>query len=102
MAKQNTGYARMKTLTVTQGSYTHSYNITDTFATPRGVVYQTLTNTEFAQLSEEDYSQRLLAFQEYVYDQETGLSDDCPDLTPGSMVFDPDTCPINLQEQIEY
>ena len=98
MAIQNTGYARMKTLTVTQGSYTHDYIITADFATPRGVTFAAISDSAFAQLSEYDYHLRLAAFQEYVFDQEPGLSDDCPDLAPGSVVFDPETCPITLQQ----
>ena len=101
MATQNTGYARMKTLTVTQGAYTHSYDITAGFATPGNTTYPAITDAEFAQLDENSYNARRSAFIEYVYSQEPGLADDCPDLEMGSVVYDPDTCPVTLQAQIE-
>lgn len=102
MAKQNTGYARMKTLTVVQGAYTHSYDITSGFASPSGTTYAALTLEAFALLSEEDYSARRAAFIEYVCAQEPGLADDCPSLENGSVVFDPDTCPITLQTDLYH
>ncbi|MBQ5959001.1 MAG: hypothetical protein IJL44_07445 [Bacteroidales bacterium] len=99
MAYQNTGYARNKTLTVTKGDYTHSYNITDSFVVQGGRSYSALSNQAFARLSPGDYNQRLADFITYVCMLEDGLAQDCPDLTTGSVIYDPDSCPVPTQEE---
>lgn len=90
----NTGYARKRTLTVTKGGYSQSYDIRSAFP-PESPVYTALTDTEFAQLSDADYERRRSDFIDYVYSCENGLQSDCPDLTNGSVVYDPDHCPIS-------
>lgn len=99
MAYQNTGYARNKTLTVTKGDYTHSYNITDSFAVSGGRSYNALNNQAFARLSPAEYNQRLQDFVAYVYMLEDGLQQDCPDLTTGSVIYDPDSCPVPSENE---
>ena len=100
MAYQNTGYARNKTLTVTKGQYEQSYNITDSFTDPtNSEEYEALTDQAFQRLNEEDYQIRLQAFIRYVYSLENGLQADCPDLTQGSVEYNPTMCPVPVQEQ---
>lgn len=94
MAFQNTGYARNKTLTVTKGDYSHSYNITDGFTAPIGGSYRAISNEAFARLTDGEYEQRRSDFIAYVCMLEEGLQSDCPDLTTGSVVYDPVSCPI--------
>lgn len=94
MAYQNTGYARNKTITVTKGDYSQSYNITDSFTATGGKSYPALSNDAFARLSPGEYEQRRSDFIAYVYMLEEGLQTDCPDLTTGSVVYDPVSCPI--------
>ena len=101
MAQQNTGYARMKTLTVIKGDYTHSYSITGGFTDLNGNPVMSLTDTQFAQLSEEAYNMLLDQFIEYVKGQEPGLANDCPDLRNGAMVFDTVSCPLTFQANEE-
>ena len=96
MAQQNTGYARMKTLTVTKGDYTHSYNVTDAFVV-NNVNNYSMTDAEFGLLSDEDYTIRMNLFLSYVFSQEQGLEGDCPDIRNGSLVWDPTTCPLTIQ-----
>lgn len=99
MARQNTGYARMKTLTVTKGDRAQSYNITDAFTPAGGQAYPALTDVEFAELDETQYGARLEAFLFHVCSHEPGLDSDCPELWEGSTVWDPDTCPVTIQTQ---
>jgi hypothetical protein len=94
MAYHNTGYARKKTLTVTKGSYTQSYDLCAAFTSPKGNVYTALSNDAFARLSDPEYEARRADFIDYVYELEDGLETDCPDLTVGSVVYDPTSCPL--------
>lgn len=101
MAYQNTGYARNTTLTVTKGEYEQSYTITDAFTDPSNAAeYEALTNQDFQRLSEAEYNIRLQAFIRYVYSLEDGLQTDCPDLTRGSVEYNPTMCPIPVQAEI--
>ena len=101
MAYQNTGYARNRTLTVSKGSYEQSYNITDSFTDPsNSEEYEALTNQAFQRLTEEDYQIRLQAFIRYVYSLENGLQADCPDLTAGSVEYNPTMCPVPIQAEV--
>lgn len=97
MAYNNTGYARKKILTVSKGSYTQSYNICNSFTAPGsgGNSYQALSNDEFSRLADAEYEQRLEDFIDYVCSLEDGLATDCPDLTDGSVVYDPVSCPLS-------
>ena len=98
MAYQNTGYARNKTLTVIKGEYEQSYTITDSFTDPsNSAEYEALSNQDFQRLSEADYQIRLQAFIRYVYALEDGLQTDCPDLTLGSVDYNPTMCPVPIQ-----
>lgn len=97
MARQNTGYARMKTLTVTKGDYSKSYNITDAFTPLGGQTYPALTDSQFAELEQSQYSARLEAFLFNVCSLEPGLESDCPGLIDGAVVWDPMTCPLTIQ-----
>jgi hypothetical protein len=100
MAYQNTGYARNKTLTVTKGEYERSYNITDSFTDPaNSEEYGALSNQAFQRLNEEEYQIRLQAFIRYVYSLENGLQADCPDLTVGSVEYNPTMCPVPIQAE---
>lgn len=100
MAYQNTGYARNKTLIVTKGEYEQSYTITDAFTDPSNATdYDALTDQAFQRLTEAEYNIRLQAFIRHVYSQEDGLQTDCPDLTLGSVIYDPDHCQVPVQEQ---
>ena len=94
MAYQNTGYARNKTLTVTKGDYSHSYSITAGFTAPNENNYKALSDDEFAKLTSAEYEQRRADFIAYVCALEDGLATDCPDLTTGSVIYDPVSCPI--------
>ncbi len=94
MAYVNTGDARNKTLTVIKGTYSHDYDLCTGFTGTGGTVYPSLSDDGFAQLSERDYETRLREFIDYVYSQETGLATDCPDMTIGSVIYDPVSCPL--------
>lgn len=97
MAYQNTGYARNTTLTVTKGDYSQSYNITAAFTDPADQTeFETLTPQEFQRLSDADYEVRLQAFCRHVYDEEDSLEADCPDLTRGSVEYNPTMCPVPI------
>lgn len=93
MAYQNTGYARCMTLTVTKGEYSQTYNITDAIHFGNRDL-PAITPEQFARLTRAEYQDRLNLFCSYVYFQESGLQDDCPDLTEGASYPDPDTCKI--------
>lgn len=103
MAYQNTGYARNTTLTITKGVTTFPpYNITDGFTDPsNSEEYEALTTQAFQRLTEAEYQIRLQAFIRHVYYEIDGLQTDCPDLTRGSVIYDPDHCPVPVQEQSE-
>ena len=101
MAYQNTGYARNKTITVTKGEYEQSYNITDSFTDPSNAAeYEALTNQAFQRLTEAEYQIRLQAFIRYVYSLEDGLQTDCPDLTRGSVEYNPTMCPVPIHVEV--
>jgi hypothetical protein len=88
----------MKTLTVTKGDYTRSYDITMQFTDPVSQIqYAAIVDDAFAQLDSNIFNQRLEGFINYVCSLEQGLSQDCPDIARGSVVWDPDACPITLQ-----
>lgn len=95
MSYVNTGYARNKSLTVTKGSYTHTYDIAAGF-THSGTTYQSLSNQGFAQLSQGDYERRLQDFVDYVFSLESGLSTDCPNLIQGAYEYNTALCPVLL------
>ena len=102
MATQNTGFARMKALTVTKGDYTHTYYITGSFVDPDSQrQYQAIDDSTFAQMSEDDFAQRRDDFIHYVCYTEDGLGDQCPNIAQGSVMWDPSTCPITLQKEQE-
>lgn len=92
MAYHTTGYARQTILTVTKGAYTHDYDIRD--AIP-GTDQAQIDDTEFARLTDGQYEKRRQDFIDYVYSQEEGLQTDCPDLTPGSVEWNPTQCPLS-------
>lgn len=96
MAYHNTGYARKKMLNVSKGDYSQQYNICSSFTEPGvgGATYVALSDDQFAKLSDSEYEARREAFIKYVYSLESGLEDDCPDLTQGSVVYDPVSCPL--------
>ena len=96
MAYHNTGYARRKILTVSKGDYNQQYNMCSGF-TYNGKAYPSISDEEFARLSEGEYQARLTDFCNYVYGEEDGLQADCPDLTQGSVVYDPVSCPLPIQ-----
>ena len=97
MAYQNTGYARNTTLTVTKGDYIQSYNILAAFTDPADdTEYAALDTEGFQRLSDPDYELRLQAFCRRVYGEEEGLEADCPDLTRGSVEYDPDHCRVPI------
>jgi hypothetical protein len=97
MAYQNTGYARNTTLTVTKGDYSQSYDITEAFADPAdGTAYDALQPDGFKRLPEAEYQARLAAFCRRVYAEEEGLEADCPDLTRGSVEWNPTMCPVPI------
>jgi len=95
MSYTNNGYSRRKTLTITKTGYSIEYVITDAFTDPSNVSYAALTDTEFAQLSDADYNTRLTSFIAHVYAVETGLEDDCPDLTIGAQTYNTTLCPLS-------
>lgn len=97
MAYNYTGYARKKLLTVTKGDYSHTYNICTGFTSTNGNsrIYASLSNDEFARLSDAEYEQRLNDFLAYVCSLEPGLQADCPELAEGSVVYDVTACPLN-------
>ena len=93
MAYINTGYARYKTLTVTKGSYTHTYNLTDGF-TAGDRTYASISDNGLATLDQTDYEKRLQDFTDYVYDLEDGLQTDCPDIVSGARSYNTTLCPL--------
>ena len=101
MAQQNTGYARMKVLTVTKGDYSQSYDITAGFHDLNGNQVPSLTPLQFAQLDDEAYNMLLEQFIAYVCTQEDGLANDCPDLRDGALVFDTSACPLTFVAEEE-
>lgn len=103
MAYQNTGYARNTTLTVTKGDYISDppYSILAAFTDPaNSAEYEALTTQAFQRLTEAEYNIRLQAFIRYVYSLEDGLQTDCPDLTRGSVEYNPTMCPIPVQAEV--
>jgi len=94
MAYVNTGDARNKTLTIIKGTYSHDYDLCAGFTAPDSTVYPSLSDDGFGKLSRSDYEARLRAFIEYVCSIETGLATDCPDMTIGSVIYDPVSCPL--------
>ncbi|MBR4137846.1 MAG: hypothetical protein IKU05_05485 [Bacteroidales bacterium] len=101
MAYKNNGYARNKVLTITLGSQTYSYDITVSFEDPdNNVRYDDLTDTQFARLSNREYERRIAAFINYVNSLHDGLHDACPNLTLGSLVHDPVSCPIDAEGRV--
>ena len=94
MAYVNTGDARNKTLTVTKGNYSQDYDLCAGFTAPDSTVYPSLSDEGFSRLSRSDYERRLQAFIEYVCSIEDGLATDCPDMTVGSVIYDPIACPL--------
>ena len=94
MAYVNNGYARNKTLTVIKGSYSHDYDLCAGFTAIGGRVYQSLSDTGFARLSEGEYETRLADFLKYVCSLEDGLKTDCPNMDIGSVTYDTDQCPL--------
>ena len=98
MAYINTGYARKKTLVITKGLQSSSYDIRTGF-TFNGTTYPSLNDDGFAQLSDEDYERRLADFIDYVYSLVDGLQTDCPDMTVGSVEYDTTLCPLTSQDQ---
>lgn len=93
MSYVNTGWTRRKILTVTKGSYTKSYVITTGFIYA-GTTYQSITVAAFAKMTDAEYDTRLRAFISYVYLQESGLQNDCPDMTIGSTAYNTSLCPL--------
>ena len=92
----NTGYARKKTLTITKGSTTNTYNITAAFSYG-GTNYPALSDKEFAQMSNADYEARRTVFIGSVQSLHSGLATDCPDLTIGSVEYNTVACPLSLE-----
>ena len=102
MAYQNTGYARNTVLTVTKGEHEQSYDITNSFTDPsNSAEFEALTIQAFQRLSDEEYKLRLEAFIRHVYSLEDGLQADCPDLTQGSVEYNPTMCPIPAPDTTE-
>lgn len=100
MAYVNTGVKRYKTLTVTRkkadgtvaAGYPKTYNITSAF-TANGTPYQSISDSNFAKLTDVAYNARLNAFKAYVEGLNSGLSDST-DIRNGSNVIDTVSCPI--------
>ena len=101
MAYHNTGYARNKILTVTKGDYTHSYDLCDAFTALDDTAYPALTDTEFARLTDGQFEKRRQDFIDKVYSLEEGLQTDCPDLTTGSIEWNPKQCPVSLEADVD-
>ena len=104
MAYLTNGFARNRKLTVSKGNDSHDFYITDGFTDPSNATdYAALTTSEFQRLPEAEYQIRLQAFIRHVYAQPglEGLQTDCPDLTQGSVVWNPTMCPVAAQEQTE-
>lgn len=94
MAYENTGYARNKTITITKGSAVNTHSITAPF-THGSKNYPALTDDAFAKLSVSDYETRRTAFANHLYSLYEGLETDCPDLTVGSVTYNPQMCPLS-------
>ena len=96
MAYINNGYARNTVLTVAKGDYSQDYNLLDAFEVPGGNTYDKITAEDFSLITDEKYEQRRDDFILYVYAQEKGLEDDCPDMTIGSVEYDTIVCPLSI------
>lgn len=101
MAYQNTGYARNRKITITKGDDTpRDFYITDAFADPAdSTPYEALSTEAFQRLPEAEYQIRLQAFARRLYADIDGLQNDCPDLTLGSVEWNPSSCPVPQQQQ---
>ena len=88
----------MKTLTVTKGSYSHSYDLCAGF-TPPGAerALPSISDDGFAQLTDGAYEIRRSQFISYVYSLEDGLQNDCPDMTAGSVEYNTVLCPLSAK-----
>lgn len=95
MAYKYSGYARCKCLQLLRGNAGRPFYITNEFTFDNNV-YPQLTDEEFARMSDIDYSNRLIAFVNFIYSNHSGLENECPDLTLGSVVKDVTLCPINI------
>lgn len=101
MAYKNNGYARGKIITITFGIQNYTYNVTDSFEDPvNHIRYEALTDTQFARLSSREYELRRNAFVNYIYSLHEGLEEECPDLTLGSLIHDPISCPIDTEGRV--
>ena len=98
MSYRYTGYARRKTLTITRdGDADREFLLTDAFTDPTtATAFAAISDRELALLDDTDYYTRRDAFINYVYAQVQGLQADCPDLTQGSVDYDPVSCPLNV------
>ena len=101
MSYVNTGYARNTVLTVTKGSYSQSYDIRAGF-THNGKTYPSLSDDDFAQLTDANYERRRADFIAFVYSNEDGLQTDCPDLTLGSVEYDTVLCPLSNVDEPQH
>lgn len=93
MSYVNNGYSRRRYLTITKGSYTKQYDFLSSFV-DNGTNYGSISITTLKYMNDADYETRLRAFARYVYSQESGLQDDCPDISIGSSVYNTTLCPL--------
>ena len=93
----NTGYKRGRTLTVTQSTGTQTYhNIEDGF-TYGGTTYpdiSTAGRVTLANLSEDEYQNRLGAFCAYVCSIINGEYGSCVNMSQGASLIDSQMCPL--------
>ena len=100
MAYVNTGYARNKTLTVTKGLYSRSYDLcSEITPVEGGRVFPSISDDGLSKLSKDNYNQRLEEFIRYVYSLESGLQSDCPNMSVGSVVYNTTLCPIPASDK---
>lgn len=97
MPYQHTGTARRKRITITRGDEpSRDFMLTSDFTDPStNTYYAAITDKQLALMDDTDYYTRRNAFIRFVYSQVDGLEADCPDLTQGSVEYDPVSCPLN-------
>lgn len=89
----NTGYARMKNLTITRGSDSSTYSFLAQFSY-NGTTYQSITDEQLQKMTRPTYLNRLQSFVYYIYSINDGLQTDCPDMTQGAELYNVDWCPL--------
>lgn len=96
----NTGVARYKKLTITNGQDTPDPFYITTAFTQNGHSYGNLNDSNFQNLTDENYATRLNDFNDYVFAQMAAFGyidfvDDVASIVDGASVYNTDNCPTS-------